>query len=189
MAETQERKRDKRKSRMSQIKVLVLMHESLVPPDDVSTLSDKEKLEMQTEWDVVRGIAGLGLEVIKVGVSDELAPLRRQVEEAKPDVVFNLLEEFDGQALYDHNVVAYLELLRVPYTGCNPRGLVLARDKALSKKILHYHRIRTPDFAVVPVGRKLRRPARFEFPIIVKSLVEEASLGISKASLVTSDEK
>ncbi len=169
--------------------MLVLMHESLVPPDDLSTLPEKERLDVQTEWDVLRGLAGLGHEVIKVGVSDELAPLRRQAEEAKPDIVFNLLEEFDGKVLYDHNVVAYLELLRMPYTGCNPRGLVLARDKALSKKILHYHRIRTPDFAVVPLGRKFRRPARFEFPIIVKSLVEEASLGISKASLVTSDDK
>jgi D-alanine-D-alanine ligase len=190
MTETQERKRVRRKSGTSRpLRVLVLMHESLVPPDDISTLTEKQRLDLQTEWDVVHGIAGLGHDVVKVGVSDELAPLRRQVEEAKPDIVFNLLEEFGGQALYDHNVVAYLELLRMPYTGCNPRGLVLARDKALSKKILHYHRIMTPDFAVVPVARKFRRPARFEFPVIVKSLVEEASLGISKASLVTSDDK
>ena len=190
MAEAQEQKRARRRSRTSRpLRVLVLMHESLVPPDDISTLTEKDRLDVQTEWDVLRGIAGLGHEVVKVGVSDELAPLRRQVEEAKPDIVFNLLEEFDGKVLFDHNVVAYLELLRVPYTGCNPRGLVLGRDKALSKKILHYHRIKTPDFAVVPVARKFRRPARFEFPIIVKSLVEEASLGISKASLVTSDEK
>ena len=78
----------------------------------------------------------------------------------------------------------------MPYTGCNPRGLMIARDKALSKKILHYHRIRVPRFAVVPAGRKLRRkPARLEYPLIVKSQVDEASLGIAEASLVNNDEK
>lgn len=171
------------------LRVLVLMHESLVPPDSLDSLTDKERLDVQTEYDVVTGLEALGHHVLKVGVSDELAPLRKHVEEWKPEIVFNLLEEFDGQSLYDHNVVSYLELSRVAYTGCNPRGLVLARDKALSKKILHYHRIRVPDFAVVPMGRKLRRPPKLEFPLIVKSLVEEASLGIAKASLVTADDK
>jgi D-alanine-D-alanine ligase len=67
--------------------------------------------------------------------------------------------------------------------------LILARDKALSKKILAYHRIRTPEFAVFPMGRKVKRPRKLEFPLIVKSLVEEASLGIAQASLVETDEK
>jgi D-alanine-D-alanine ligase len=75
------------------------------------------------------------------------------------------------------------------YTGCNPRGLMLAHDKALSKKILSYHRIAVPDFAVYPLGRVVRRAQRLEFPLLVKSATEEASLGISQASLVNSDEK
>jgi D-alanine-D-alanine ligase len=86
--------------------------------------------------------------------------------------------------------VSYLELVQVPYTGCNPRGLMLARDKALSKQILHYHRIRVPRFAVVPAGRKLKRkPARVDYPLIVKSQIEEASFGIAEASIVYNDEK
>ena len=63
-------------------------------------------------------------------------PIRDEIESWKPDVVFNLLEEFHGEAVYDQNVASYLELLRIPYTGCNPRGLVLARGKDLSKKLL-----------------------------------------------------
>jgi D-alanine-D-alanine ligase len=78
----------------------------------------------------------------------------------------------------------------MPYTGCNPRGLMIARDKALSKKILHYHRIPCPRFHVAPRGRKLRRkPAQLDYPLIVKSQVEEASAGISEASVVYNDEK
>ncbi len=91
--------------------------------------------------------------------------------------------------MLDQNVVSYLELMRVPYTGCNPRGLIISRDKALSKKILFYHRMHAPRFAVFPRGRKVRRPSRLTFPLIVKSLVEEASTGISEASLVKDDTK
>jgi D-alanine-D-alanine ligase and related ATP-grasp enzymes len=79
--------------------------------------------------------------------------------------------------------------LRVPYTGCNPRGLVLARSKSLSKKLLAYHRIPFPEFLVVPKGHRTRRPRNLEFPLIVKSLMEHASYGISQASKVEDDER
>ena len=91
--------------------------------------------------------------------------------------------------MYDQNVVSYLELLHVPYTGCNPRGLMLARDKALSKKLFSFHRIPFPDFMVVPLGRTVKRPKGLSFPLIVKSVTEEASHGISQASIVQDDVK
>ena len=62
--------------------------------------------------------------------------------------------------------------------------MMLARDKALSKKILAYHRIPCPAFAVFPRGQRVRMPRHLAFPLIVKSLTEESSLGISQASLV-----
>jgi D-alanine-D-alanine ligase len=77
----------------------------------------------------------------------------------------------------------------VPYTGCHPRGLMLARDKALSKKLLVYHHLAVPKFAVFPRGRRVHRPKGLEFPLIVKSQIHEASLGISQASIVENDEK
>ena len=73
--------------------------------------------------------------------------------------------------------MSLLELLKVPYTGCNPRGMVISREKALSKKLLVYHRIRVPAFHVFPMGRKVKRPRALGFPLIVKSLTEHASLG------------
>ena len=74
------------------------------------------------------------------------------------------MEAFDDVDLFDQNVVSYLELLRMPYTGCNPRGLILSRDKSLSKKLMAYHRIPVPDFAVVPLGRKVELPKRLRLP-------------------------
>jgi D-alanine-D-alanine ligase len=175
---------------MRKKRVLVLMHIDLVPPDDISGRSDAELLEYKTEYDVISGLRELGHEVQKLGLYDDLSPLRQAIQDFKPHIVFNLLDEFRGEAMLDQNVVSYLELVQVPYTGCNPRGLMLARDKALSKQILHYHRIRIPRFAVVPAGRKLKRkPARLDYPLIVKSQIEEASFGIAEASLVYNDEK
>jgi D-alanine-D-alanine ligase len=171
------------------LKVLVLMHEDLVPPEDITGLSDKQLADFRTEWDVIAGLAELGHEVHKLGVGSDLGPIRRAFAELEPDIAFNLLVHFHGVAVYDQHVVSYLELLRKRYTGCNPTGLLLARDKALSKQLLAFHRIRVPRFAVFPLGRKARRPRKLVYPLVVKSLYEEASLGISQASLVTSDEK
>jgi D-alanine-D-alanine ligase len=138
---------------------------------------------------VVSTLRKLGHEVRPLGVKSDLGVIRAAVEDWHPHIAFNLLEEFDGIAVYDQNVVSYLELLRMPYTGCNPRGLMLARDKSLSKKLLSYHRIPFPDFAVFPMGRSVKRPSYLTFPLIVKSVTEEASLGISQASIVNDDDK
>ncbi|TDQ83251.1 D-alanine-D-alanine ligase [Dongia mobilis] len=171
------------------LRVLVLMHPDFLPPDSLKGVSEKEKHVWKTEYDVVSTLRGSGHEVLPLGVQHELKPIRDTIEEWKPDVVFNLLEQFHGETAYDQNVASYLELMRIPYTGCNSRGLMLARGKALSKKLLSYHRIPTPAFAVFPIGRKIRRPARLGFPLIVKSLTEDSSVGIAQASLVDNDEK
>jgi D-alanine-D-alanine ligase len=173
---------------MRRLRILVLMHEDLVPPDQLNG-QDLKHMEWKTEFDVVSTLRKLGHDVKPLGVKSDLGVIRAAIEEWKPHIAFNLLEEFDGVAVYDQNVVSYLELLRVPYTGCNPRGLMLARDKVLSKKLFSFHRIPFPDFMVVPQGRAVKRPKWLTFPLIVKSVTEEASFGISQASIVQDDEK
>jgi len=165
------------------------MHPSLVPPDTLKGIGEKESYAWKTEFDVVSTLRKMGHDVRPLGVQYELLPIRDAVEDWKPHVVFNLLEEFHGISEFDSHVVSYLELLRVPYTGCNPRGLMIARGKALSKKLLHFHRIHVPAFTVVPRGHRVRRPRVMAFPLFVKSLTEEASLGIAQASVVESDAK
>jgi D-alanine-D-alanine ligase len=166
------------------------MREGLEPPESIEGMGTDElaAAPWKTEFHVVEALRGLGHEVRKVGVYDELPAIRKVIEEWQPHLAFNLLEEFAGEVFYSLNVVGWLELKRVPYTGCNPRGLMIAQDKALAKKLLAFHRIRVPDFAVFPVGRRIRRPKRLQFPLFVKSAVEDASLGISQASLVRDDE-
>ncbi len=141
------------------------------------------------EYDVVRTLKVLGHEVRVIGVHDDLTPIRATMDDFKPTITFNLMEAFDDVVVFDQNVVSYLELLKVPYTGCNPRGLTLSRDKGLAKKLMAYHRIPVPDFLVVPLGNRVKLPKRLHFPLIVKSLTYESSTGISQASVVENEEQ
>ena len=171
---------------MNKLRILALVHDHLVPPADVAGI-DVREAEWKMEYDVVETLRESGHEVHVLGLNDDLAGIRTTVSGFQPHIVFNLMEAFAGVPTFDQNVVSYLELLQLPYTGCNPRGLILARDKALSKKLLAYHRIPVPDFTVIRRGRKPILPKRLRYPLIVKSLFFEASNGISQASVVEND--
>ncbi|GJL64864.1 MAG: D-alanine--D-alanine ligase [Nitrospirales bacterium] len=173
---------------MRKLRVLTLMHEDLVPPVNLEGV-DLATVEWKTEFDVITTLRDMGHDVRVVGVRDELDVLREAVADFKPHIAFNLLEEFNGFGGFDQNVVSYLELVGVPYTGCNPRGMVLTRDKGWSKKILTYHGILCPKFVVFSLGRLVKWTDEIPFPVIVKSISEEASLGISQASIVDDAEK
>lgn len=176
---------------MSRLRVVVLCHEDLIPPDSIEGLPAEEVDAFRTEYDVTRALRDLGHEVQVVGVSDDLAPIRSVALGFDPHVVFNLLMEFRDVGNYQAHVTSYLELLGVSFTGCHARGILLTRDKALCKKILRYHRVPTPRFAVFERGAPMRRATERElsFPLIVKSVDEEASLGISQASVVSDLQK
>ncbi len=174
---------------MRKRRVLVLMHNDLVPPDNIEGYSEQEILEWKTEYDVLSTLRESGHDAIPLGASDDLGPVRQAIADHQPHIVFNLLEEFHGVARYDQHVVGYLELMQQPYTGCNPWGLLLSHDKPLCKKILMYHRILTPKFVVFACGRKIEPRRRLKYPLLVKSPVEDASLGISQASIVHNDDK
>lgn len=169
---------------MKRYRVLLMVHETLVPPDDTSKLSQTEIKEFRTEYDALSALKNLGHEVRVIGIGDRLTDLRTSIRDFDPHIVFNLLDEFSGIESYDYYVVAYLELKRQRYTGCNPRGMMISRDKVLAKQVLASHRIATPSFRLFPFGKRFREPKRLKFPLFVKSATEDASLGISQASLV-----
>src|SRR5436190_20221318 len=137
---------------MKRLRTLVVVHSTLVPPDTLEGHSEKEIEEWRTEYDVVSTLKKAGHEVRCLGISDSLEELRSVITEWKPEIVFNLLEEFDGIVTYDQHVVAFLELLRQPYTGCTPRGLLLSREMPVGKQLMSYHRILSPLFPVIRRG-------------------------------------
>jgi D-alanine-D-alanine ligase len=168
---------------MKPLKVLALMHDYLVPPDDTDGI-DVVHVPWKMEFDVVSHLQDMGHQVKKVGVKDDLSVIRQAILDFAPQIVFNLMESFSEIGVFDQHVVSFLELMKTPYTGCNPRGLMLARDKALARTLLAYHRIPAPEFAVVRMGQVPRIQKKLRFPLIVKSLTQEASIGISQASVV-----
>jgi D-alanine-D-alanine ligase len=170
-----------------QLDIVTLMHSDLVPPASIEGLDEKQIQPWKMEYDVQVTLESMGHRVHPVGIYSDLGVISEALDRVQPDIVFNMLEEFDGQVLFDQHVVSFLELKHARYTGCNPRGLTLAHDKALSKKILAYHRIPVPVFAVFPTGRRVRRPPKLPFPLLVKSLIDEGSVGIARASVVHDD--
>ena len=169
---------------MRKLRILAVMHDELVPPPNPAR-HDLAMVDWKMEYDVTANLRELGHDVLDLGVGDDIRIVGKTAEAFRPQVIFNLIEDFHEVGTFDHNVVGYFELLRIAYTGCNPRGMMLARDKALSKSILAAEGIRVPWFTVVHRGRRPRLPKAAPYPLIVKSRTKDASHGISQASVVT----
>jgi len=170
------------------LRVLVLVQKGLIPPEE-ATPDDLREAPWKMEFGIIKTLRSLGHTAVPLAVESDLGVIRKAIDEEKPQIAFNCLEGFDEVATWDANVVGYLEMLKLPYTGCNSRGMLLGRDKSLTKTLLSYHRIPVPRFLIVPRGRKVKRPKRLAFPLFVKSLTMDASIGISQASVVETDAK
>ena len=90
-------------------RIIVLVHKDLVPPDSLEGVPEKDALLYKTEYDVVSTLKTMGHDVVALGLYDDLGVIVRAIEEHKPHVAFNLLEEFHGYPLYDQHVVSYLD--------------------------------------------------------------------------------
>ena len=118
------------------LRVVMLADEKLLPDGELKDFSEKQRELRKTEFDVRDAIEALGHEVFSIGVSDDLSTIRGAIDAHKPHVAFNLVEEFGGIGHFDQHVVSYLELRGQPYTGCNPRGLTLARERRSPRRSL-----------------------------------------------------
>jgi D-alanine-D-alanine ligase len=119
----------------------------------------------------------------RVMVDNDVTPLVETLTADRPDLIFNLAESFAGKSALESNIAALLNLLDLRYTGSSPAGLLVAGDKTLSKKVLRFHGIKTPEFATVYRGM-VDWAGNVQFPLIVKPPQEDASLGITQKSIV-----
>lgn len=145
--------------------------------------------DWKTEAAVLTALDELGYPHEQLAIFDDLDLLRQKLQTFSPDVIFNLADQFRNNRAFDQHIVSFLAMHEIPFTGCGATGLTLCKHKGISKKILSYHRIHTPDFVIIPRGKRIARPKRLRFPILVKPLKEEASYGISQASFVETDEQ
>jgi D-alanine-D-alanine ligase len=116
---------------------------------------------------------------------DGKPPSLHSLSRCDADLIFNLTESFDGDDTKEMNVVAYVDLLGLRYTGAGPHALFMSQDKAVAKKIFAFHGIKTPFFATSYRGR-IEHAHDISFPLIVKPSWEDGSIGIDAASVVHS---
>ena len=124
-----------------------------------------------------------GHEPSRLAIDSDIQPVINSLLESRPDLVFNMAESFGGKSALESNVAALLNLLGLRYTGSSPSGLIQAGDKTLTKKVLSFHKIRTPEFATVYRGA-VDWAGDISFPLIVKPPQEDASLGVTQKSIV-----
>lgn len=168
-------------------RVVILFDLASEPPPEQNYRSFEKDDSWDHEIDVKRALQRLGYEVFLVGVYDDITRLVAELNEIKPDIVFNMAESFENKRAHEPHVAGVLELLNIPYTGTRALGLSICKDKALTKKILSHHRIRVPDWIISKKTKPLRKLKNFRFPAFVKSTTTEGSEGISKDSFVENE--
>lgn len=171
------------------LKVLVLFDGTSPTKIDQDFSEEMKTPDWRTEKNVMEALRSLGHEAEHLAIYDDVDLVRQKLETFKPDVLFNLVEQFKNNSGFDQNIVSFLEMQELPFTGCGSTGLTLCKHKGISKKILHYHDIKVPNFVVIPRGQRIGRARQLKFPVLVKPTKEEASYGISRNSLVQDDEQ
>ena len=146
----------------------------------------EQKVE-EAEYDVARALMAGGHDVLLIGIGDDVSPLLTKLAGFQPKLVFNGCEGFRKNARHEYAIAALLDMYGYRYTGSSPTALLVARNKSLTKKVLAFHGIRVPAFAEFHEDDPLVRPSELRFPLIVKPLLEDASIGIAQASVVEDD--
>lgn len=135
---------------------------------------------------IEEGIGSLGHQSYVMAVRNEIHSVIHWLQEIRPDVIFNLCESIYGDASFEMNIPALLDLLRVPYTGSPALTLGLCQDKGKVKDILSSQGILTPRYKIFE--QEVGALKGNIFPIIVKPLHEDGSLGITRESVVRDNE-
>ncbi|HEY0707803.1 MAG TPA: D-alanine--D-alanine ligase [Polyangia bacterium] len=173
---------------MKKPRVLVLFDTDTDPPANQDYTRHLASGVDEVEFEVAKTLRERGYEVRLLGFRNDIDQLIAGIRAEPVDVVFNLTERFKDLSSLDYTVAGLLEMLGVPYTGAGPTGLILARHKALTKMVLAHHDVRTPRFIEIEPGNPCKRPSDLRFPLIVKPVDEDASVGIARASVVRDDQ-
>ena len=152
------------------------------PAVDLSELGVMEEME-----DIKRALTALGYKTSVTNVDSDVFRLIEHLREESPDLIFNLVECIENESAQEMNVAGLYDLMKIPYTGAGAFALGLALNKPRVKELLTYHGIKTPPFHVFDAPNRIVLPSHLQFPLIVKPSREDASVGISDASIVTTE--
>jgi D-alanine-D-alanine ligase len=146
---------------------------------DLSEVGVVEEME-----DIKAALSALGYRPSIFNVDSDIERLYNYLKLERPDLIFNLVESLENEAIQEMNVAALYELLKLPYTGAGPLALGTALNKPRVKQILASQGIKTPRFQVSHPGERIVLRMDIPFPVIVKPAREDASAGIGDDSVV-----
>ncbi len=154
-------------------------------PSKIPLSVDLSEIGVVEEMDDIReALTALGFKTTIFNVDSNVERLINFLQEEKPDLIFNLVECIENEAILEMNVAGLYELFKIPYTGAGPLALGTALNKPRVKEILFANGIQTPNFQVFKVSDKIVLKQGMEFPLIIKPSREDASVGIADASVV-----
>ncbi len=154
-----------------------------IPYFEVENITPMEEYEVMAQQ-LQKG----GINAYTLNILDDITNILKDIKRNKPDVIFNFVEIYKEDARQEMNVVALLELLRIPFTGAPPMALANCQSKILTKRLLSSLGIRTPKFMIIKKIPKHYRH-RLKYPLILKPAYEDASVGIENESIVENVEK
>jgi D-alanine-D-alanine ligase len=149
-----------------------------VPSYDIHVATVQEEY-----YAIVKALRSEGFRIRVVNLENSLSKLHRLVTRNIPDVIFNLVEIFHGDASLESATAGFFDLFRVPYTGATAFCLSLCRRKGLTKQVLLQHGVATPKFRLIDRAHIERRHG-LRYPVIVKPARLDASLGVESPSVV-----
>lgn len=147
-------------------------------------LARGEKFPVLVCNQIEENLAKRGYTVRKLAANPPIKKLVRQLEDDNSDLIFNICESLGGDGSEERRIASMLELLDKRFTGSGSLALTLATDKSLAKKLFDFHQIRSPDFAIIAPGHVEGNPKLNSFPVIVKPIATDASIGINAKSVV-----
>ena len=154
-------------------------HEAgLIDMSEVGVLEQKEDIESALKI--------LGYRTTIFNVTNDITRFMEFLRGDPPDVVFNMVESLGDEAIHEMHVAGMYELMNIAYTGAGPMTLGTCLDKARTKDLLSCHGIMTPKYFLSETGDDVAEKASaLSYPMIVKPALEDASVGIDNASIVS----
>jgi len=161
------------------LNITVLYEAQPQPKKAIVKESGKDEVYQQ----ISEGLQKLGYSVKLLGADRDISSLITKLQKDESDLIFNVCEGIDGNNRFEPAIAALLDLLGKAYTGSNSTGLILGQDKALSKKLYAFHGLNYPKFSTIEAGQ-VEWADNLKFPLFVKPLGEDASVGIDGKAIV-----
>ena len=156
-------------------------------PSDLNTephdLSERGFLKEITR--VKRSLLENFTDVASLAINQNLQRTISKINAYSPDIIFNFVESVEGISSHEFCMAGLFELLGYDFTGNLPSSLGNCLNKERAKIILRSYGIKTPSSVVIKQKKKFSgKNFPLKFPVILKLLNEDASIGISELSVV-----